>query len=141
LKNLIIDLDNTLTIDDKNVSYEDKKPNLALIEKLKLYKKQGFKITIFTSRNMQTFKGDIDKIRIHTLPKIITWLKIHKVPYDEVLIAKPWCGKEGFYVDDRAIRPDEFTKLNFKQIKELLNSHNNKKQRGGALLLSLQLNT
>ncbi|HHW1547408.1 TPA: HAD hydrolase family protein, partial [Campylobacter coli] len=55
MKTLIIDLDGTLTIDEENVDYVDKRPNTALIQTLKKYKKQGFKINIFTSRNMRTF--------------------------------------------------------------------------------------
>lgn len=75
MKTLLIDLDGTLTIDEENVDYIDKKPNLDLIQTLKEYKKQGFKINIFTSRNMRTFDGELEKIKTHTLPTIITWLK------------------------------------------------------------------
>ena len=44
MKTLLIDLDGTLTIDEENVDYIDKKPNFDLIQTLKEYKKQGFKI-------------------------------------------------------------------------------------------------
>ncbi|EGR0135488.1 capsular biosynthesis protein, partial [Vibrio parahaemolyticus] len=37
-----------------------------------------------------------------------------------VLVGKPWCGHEGFYIDDRAIRPSEFARLNIEEIYELL---------------------
>ena len=30
------------------------------------------------------------------------------IPYDEIIYGKPWPGHNGFYVDDRAVRPDEF---------------------------------
>lgn len=62
MKTLLIDLDGTLTIDEENVDYIDKKPNLDLIQTLKEYKKQGFKINIFTSRNMRTFCRRKDKM-------------------------------------------------------------------------------
>ena len=65
-------------------------------------------------------KGTLEKINVHTLPKILTWLDKHQVPYDEVIVGKPWCGDEGFYVDDRAIRPDEFVKLSLSEIHKLL---------------------
>nr|WP_251821347.1 HAD hydrolase family protein [Campylobacter jejuni] len=61
MKTLLIDLDGTLTIDEEHVDYIDKKPNFDLIQTLKKYKKQGFKINIFTSRNMRTFDGDLEK--------------------------------------------------------------------------------
>lgn len=99
MKNLIIDLDDTLTIDEDDKDYANKKPNIAVIEKLKEYKMKGFKITIYTSRNMRTFMGDIEKIKANTLPQIITWLEKHSVPYDDVMIGKPWCGFDGFYVN------------------------------------------
>ena len=73
-KRIIIDLDNTLTIDTKGVCYSDKQPNLPVIEKLLEYKNLGFHITIFTARNMNTFKGNIQLIEENTLPKIKDWL-------------------------------------------------------------------
>lgn len=118
-KSLIIDLDGTLTI-ESNLPYADKHPNLPLIKKLKFYKKQGFKIVIFTSRAMRTFDGDMKQIKANALPEIIAWLDKHKIPYNEVIVGKPWCGMNGFYVDDRAIRPSEFVDLDFTQITQLL---------------------
>ncbi|MGH2267811.1 HAD hydrolase family protein [Campylobacter taeniopygiae] len=130
MKTIIIDLDGTLTIDDDKVDYCDKKPNLTLVETIKEYKKQGFKITIFTSRNMRTFNNDIEKIKTHTLPIIISWLDKHKIPYDDIIVGKPWCGFDGFYVDDKAIRPSEFINLKYEEIKELLKKENPYKDGG-----------
>ncbi|EAK7751850.1 TPA: HAD hydrolase family protein [Campylobacter jejuni] len=130
MKTIIIDLDGTLTIDDDKVDYCDKKPNLVLVETIKEYKKQGFKITIFTSRNMRTFNNDIEKIKIHTLPIITSWLDKHKIPYDDIIVGKPWCGFDGFYVDDKAIRPSEFINLKYEEIKELLKKENPCKDSG-----------
>lgn len=115
VKRIVIDLDGTLTFDDPPCSYEDKLPNLAVIERLRQYRGLGFAITILTSRNMRTFAGDLDMIRRHTLPKIEAWLERHSVPYDEIVIGKPWCGQGGFYVDDRSLRPDEFARLDPKE--------------------------
>ena len=120
MKNLILDLDGTLTIDEEEKDYIDKKPNTKVIEKLKEYKSQNFRITIYTSRNMRTFGGDIEKIKTNTLPQIINWLEKYSVPYDDIVIGKPWCGFEGFYVDDKAIRPSEFSTLSYEEICTLL---------------------
>lgn len=124
MKNLVIDLDGTLTIDDKNVPYEDKKVNQKILEQLRIYKKMGFKITIFTSRNMKTYKGDIEKIKAKTLPKIKIWLEKNRVIYDELIVGKPWCGDEGFYVDDKAVRPFEFSTLKPNEISKLISEKN-----------------
>lgn len=118
-KHLIIDLDNTLTIDNE-APYELKPINESVKNQLLEYKKLGFKISIFTSRNMRTYNNDIEKIKENSLPIIIEWLNKFKVPYDEVIIGKPWCGEEGFYVDDRAIRPSEFVNKTYEEIQELL---------------------
>ncbi|MDK9759434.1 capsular biosynthesis protein, partial [Vibrio sp. D173a] len=63
---------------------------------------------------------NVGKINIFTLPIITEWLDKDDVPYYEVLIGKPWCGKDGFYVDDRAIRPSEFSKKSKEEIDAIL---------------------
>nr|MBP7234731.1 capsular biosynthesis protein [Moraxella sp.] len=73
-----------------------------------------------TSRNMRTYQGNIGAINKNTLPIIIDWLGRHDIPYDELYVGKPWCGFEGFYVDDKAIRPDELVKLSYAEICQLL---------------------
>lgn len=112
MKRLIIDLDDTLTLPapdgEAQDSYADARPNLALIARLHDYRAAGFDIVIHTSRNMRTFEGNVGKINVHTLPAILAWLQRHAVPFDEILVGKPWCGLDGFYVDDRAVRPSEF---------------------------------
>lgn len=122
MKRLIIDLDGTLTIDSRDADYPDKAPNREAIAKLRDYRTAGFEIVIHTSRNMRTYAGAVGKINVHTLPGIIDWLDRHDVPYDEVVVGKPWCGTEGFYVDDRSIRPSEFARLSHEEIKRLLDA-------------------
>ncbi len=119
MKNLVVDLDGTITQADSS-DYVNATPNKAVINRLKEYKAKGFNITIATSRNMRTHKGNIGKINIHTLPIIIEWLDKHGVPYDEIIVGKPWCGFEGFYIDDKSIRPSEFISMDYKQINEML---------------------
>ena len=119
MKKLIVDLDGTLTKADTNI-YENVSPRNDVIEMLTSYKKQGFRIVICTARNMRTYDGNIGEINVHTLPTIINWLDKNHVPYDEIIVGKPWCGNEGFYIDDRAVRPSEFTNLTLAEINELL---------------------
>ena len=80
----------------------------------------GFEIVIHTSRNMRTHENNIGKITALTVPVILDWLSRHDVPFDELHVGKPWCGMEGFYVDDRALRPDEFIRLTIDEIRDLL---------------------
>jgi capsule biosynthesis phosphatase len=44
------------------------------------------------------------------------WLDRHGIPYDELHVGKPWPGRGGFYVDDKAIRPEEFVGLSYQEI-------------------------
>ena len=119
MKRIIMDLDDTIcqTIDG---DYRNSIPVAPVIETMQEYKRLGFEIVINTSRNMRTYKGNTGKIAANTLPIIIEWLNKHNVPYDEIYIGKPWCGTEGFYVDDRSIRPDEFVKHTLQEIYELI---------------------
>ncbi len=119
MKRLIMDLDNTISI-NKTGNYSEAMPIVEVIEKMRKYKEQGFEIVIFSSRNMRTYEGNVGKINANTLPVIIEWLDKHNVPYDEIYVGKVWCGNEGFYVDDRAIRPREFTSLSYEEICALL---------------------
>jgi capsule biosynthesis phosphatase len=71
---------------------------------------------------MRTHENNVGKITAHTVPIIIEWLQKHDIPYDEIFVGKPWCGHEGFYIDDRAIRPDEFVRLSKAEIDDLLDN-------------------
>ena len=119
MKKLVVDLDGTLTMANTS-DYVNVLPNMALITNIREYKEKGFTIVISTARNMRTHQGSVGKINIHTLPIIIEWLDKHGVPYDEIIVGKPWCGNEGFYIDDRAIRPSEFNSLSFEEITALI---------------------
>ncbi len=119
MKKLIVDLDGTITKGDTS-DYRNVSPNLEVIDKLRFYKSIGYEVIIQTARNMRTFEGNVGKINIHTLPIITEWLNRHKVPYDEIHVGKPWCGFDGFYVDDRAVRPSEFTRMTPEEIEKLI---------------------
>ncbi|MFO6423877.1 capsular biosynthesis protein [Motilimonas sp. KMU-193] len=119
MKKLVVDLDGTITLADTN-DYPNVAPNLEVIEQLRKYHADGFIICIHTARNMRTHEGNVGKINIHTLPIITQWLDKHNVPYDEVIVGKPWCGHDGFYIDDRSVRPSEFASMSFAEIEALL---------------------
>jgi capsule biosynthesis phosphatase len=71
---------------------------------------------------MRTYESSVGKINANMLPVLFDWLDRHNIPYDEVWTGKPWCGGQGFYVDDKAIRPDEFVSLSYDEIQELISS-------------------
>jgi capsule biosynthesis phosphatase len=121
-KKIVMDLDETISVKLDGKGYECASPQFDVISRMREYRSLGFQICIFTARNMRTYEGNIGMINLHTLPVIIDWLSKYDVPYDEILVGKPWCGHNGFYVDDRAVRPDEFVTLSPSEIKALLSN-------------------
>ncbi len=125
-RTLVVDIDNTLTIDNPADGYSEKRPNTALIERLRTYQKRGFRILLFTSRRMATCGNDEALVLKRTGTVTLEWLERHNVPYDGIRFGKPY-AKAGFYIDDKTIRPSEFMSLSEQEIIALLakeNQHN-----------------
>lgn len=113
----IFDIDGTICpIKEKDERYEDLVPFKDVIQKIKLYHEQGAKIVLFTSRNMKTYSGNLGLINANTAKTLLKWLEVWDIPYDEILYGKPWPGEKGFYVDDRAVRPNEFLSCNVEEL-------------------------
>lgn len=116
----IFDIDGTICpIKAKNEEYIDLVPYQEMVQKIKEYKEQGAKITLLTSRNMNSYGGNIGLINANTAKVLLQWLDKWDIPYDEIVYGKPWPGHQGFYVDDRTIRPDEFLKLSPEEMNEV----------------------
>lgn len=117
---LVVDIDGTLCpIKKKEENYADLVPYEKMVTKLKEYHDAGVKIILFSSRNMNTYKGNLGLINKDTAIVLNEWLKKWNIPYDEILFGKPWPGHFGFYVDDRSVRPDEFLNHNFDELDEI----------------------
>ena len=116
----MFDIDGTLCpIKKKEERYEDLIPYENVLEKLRYYKANGAKIVLLTSRNMNTYGGNLGLINKHTAKILLEWLDKWEIPYDEIIYGKPWPGHKGFYVDDRTIRPDEFLKYSPDELNEI----------------------
>ena len=124
---MVFDIDGTICpIKKKEEKYEDLVPYKNVVEKMKEYKNQGMKIILFTSRNMNSYNGNIGLINKYTAKVLSEWLEKWKIPYDEIIYGKPWPGHKGFYVDDRSIRPDEFLHKNIDELETLCLKGKNK---------------
>ena len=118
---LVVDIDGTLCpVKRSHEEYHELVPYPAMIEKLNEYRRKGYRIQLYTARNMRTYEGNLGLINRHTVPVMLEWLERWNTPYDEILFGKPWPGKKGFYVDDRAVRPDEFLNMSEEDIQVLL---------------------
>lgn len=114
------DIDGTLCpIKKKDEEYIDLVPYKEMLDKLKEYKEGGAKIVLFTSRNMNSYGGNIGLINANTAKVLLKWLDKWEIPYDEIIYGKPWPGHKGFYVDDRTVRPDEFLKYSVDELDEI----------------------
>ena len=94
-------------------------PYPEIVQRIREYKEKGAKIILYTSRNMNTFKGDLSLIHENTEPVLRDWLRKWDIPYDEIVFGKVWPGHKGFYVDDRTVRPDEFLKCSPEELEEI----------------------
>lgn len=116
----ILDIDGTICpIKQKSETYEELVPYPEMLEKIRYYKEHGAKIVLFTSRNMNSYQGNIGLINAHTAKVLLNWLDKWEIPYDEIIYGKPWPGHEGFYVDDRAVRPNEFLQYSPEELKQI----------------------
>jgi len=118
---IVMDVDGTLCdIRRADQTYAEVEPRHEVLETLRAYRERGFYVILATSRNMNTYDGNVGLINANTLKTLLAWLDGHNVPYDEVHVGKPWGGHGGFYVDDKAIRPDEFVRLSYDEILSLV---------------------
>ena len=116
----VFDIDGTICpIKKKEERYEDLVPYENILEKIRYYKCNGAKIILFTSRNMNSYKGNLGLINKHTAKVLLEWLEKWEIPYDEIIYGKPWPGHKGFYVDDRTVRPDEFLDCTVDELDEI----------------------
>lgn len=106
MRKLVMDVDHTLCVaEDKD--YRNARPIRSVIDKVNELYREGWYIILATSRNMNSFNNNVGMINARTLPVLVDWLERHSVSYHEIHVGKPW-AREGFYVDDRAVRPREF---------------------------------
>lgn len=116
-KCIVMDVDGTLCeMKAAHQSYDDVAPDAEVISRLREYRAAGFYVILSTARNMNTYSGNVGLITANTAKTLMAWLDRHDVPYDELYVGKPWAGKGGFYVDDKAIRPSEFLKLSYEEV-------------------------
>ena len=116
----VFDIDGTLCpIKKKEEKYEDLVPYDNIVQKLRYYKNNGAKIILFTSRNMNSYNGNIGLINKNTAKILTAWLDKWEIPYDEIIYGKPWPGHKGFYVDDRTVRPNEFLNCTLEELDEI----------------------
>jgi capsule biosynthesis phosphatase len=114
---IVLDVDGTLCEKKKpSQTYDEVLPAPDVVAKLHEYRANGFYVILATSRNMNTYDANVGLITANTAKVLMAWLDRHGIPYDELHVGKPWPGRGGFFVDDKAIRPGEFVALSYEDI-------------------------
>ncbi|MEM1344457.1 MAG: capsular biosynthesis protein [Pseudomonadota bacterium] len=108
-KALVIDIDGTLCdIKAPGASYAEVAPEPQMVARVRALHAAGWRIILHSSRGMRSNDGNPGQINKTVAPVLLDWLDRHAIPYDEVHLGKPWPGSDGFYIDDRSVRPREF---------------------------------
>lgn len=112
MKRLIVDIDDTISF-TTNRDWDNAKPNYALINKLNELYDKGVEIVYSTARGCLSFKGDRKAAEEYYRPIIEKWFKKHNVKYTELNFNKKLAD---FYIDDKAIRPEDFLELDIQKL-------------------------
>ncbi|MEM9349087.1 MAG: capsular biosynthesis protein [Pseudomonadota bacterium] len=119
-KALVVDIDGTLCpVKGPGEAYADMVPEPLMLAKLRKLHAEGWVIILHSARGMRSNDGNPGKIMKNVGPGLLNWLAEHDIPFDELHLAKPWPAREGFYIDDRAVRPREFVELSLDELKAL----------------------
>lgn len=105
-----MDLDGTICTQMPSGQYADAKPIPEVIKKVNELWAAGCDIIIFTARGMDSLKGDVNQIEHRWRGVTEKWLLDNRVCYNKLMFGKPLGD---YYVDDKGMRPDEFSSGNF----------------------------
>jgi capsule biosynthesis phosphatase len=106
-RTMVIDVDDTILV-TKNRDYSRSMPKMDVVFKLREAREKGWYIILFTARGMGRSNGDIESVREEVTREIESFCSRFCVPYDELMLGKPWAA---MYVDDKGLRPDEFARI------------------------------
>lgn len=103
-KTIVFDVDDTILV-TKNRDYENSQPRMEVIRGLRALKEAGWKVVLHTARGQGRSGGNIEEVREEVTREIADFCEKFDVPYDELILGKVWASA---YVDDKALRPEEF---------------------------------
>ena len=103
-RTIVFDVDDTILFTPDR-DYSRSYPNEPVVEGIRSMKQAGWHIMLMTARGMGRSNGDIESVREEVMGEIERFCTKFDVPYDEIVIGKPWAA---FYVDDKALTPEMF---------------------------------
>jgi capsule biosynthesis phosphatase len=103
-KTIVMDVDDTI-LTTVNRDYANSQPKMEVVKGMRALKEAGWFIYLYTARGMGRSNGDIASVADDVFNEVEAFCKKFDVPYDAIQVGKPWgC----LYVDDLAMRPEEF---------------------------------
>lgn len=112
MKRIVCDIDDTISF-TTNRDWENAIPNQEVIDKINSLYDQGWEIYLVTARgslSCKTRQEAEEKYR----NQIIKWLAKHGVKFTVLSFDKYLAA---YYVDDKALTPEEFVKLDIRELK------------------------
>ena len=123
---LVVDIDGTLCpIKRSGEDYRDLPVDVEMRDRLNALRASGWRIILSSARGMRSHDGNAGEILRNVFPTLVEWLKHHEVGYDEIWMAKPWPGHDGFYIDDRTVRPREFLTHSIEELQAICDPDRN----------------
>ena len=99
---ICIDLDGVICqLKKPGQEYADLDPVPGAVEKLKLLRRGGHYLIIFSARHMKTCDGNVGKVIAKQGAATLDWLARHGIEYDEIHFGKPYAD---VYIDDNGLR-------------------------------------
>ena len=112
-KRIVIDFDDTISIAFDR-GWENASPNMDVVNKINLLYDKGWEIMILTARGQLSCQGNVKAADKKYRSTIESWLGKHGVKYHELSFNKSLAA---YYVDDKAMSPEEFVNLSVTDIR------------------------
>ena len=112
-KRIVVDFDDTIAITTTR-DWENAEPIWPTINKMNNLYDKGWEVWILTARGQLSCDGDFKKADEKYRPIIEAWLKKHSVKYHTLSFEKRLAS---YYIDDKALMPEEFVNLEIREIK------------------------
>lgn len=109
---VVVDIDNTLCV-HRNRDYVNAVPIKEVIDKVNYLHDNGVEICLYTSRGMNSCKGDIGLIIERNDKILVDWLKRNGVKYDSIIYGKPLAD---YYIDDGGMGVKDFLDKDFNML-------------------------
>lgn len=112
-KRIIVDFDDTIAITTTR-DWDNAEPIWPVINKMNNFYDKGWEVWIVTARGQLSCKGDFKKADKKYRTIIEKWLQKHSVKYHTLSFEKRLAS---YYIDDKAMLPEEFVDLEIREIK------------------------